>query len=151
MGTRSNIIAQMSDGTWASIYCHWDGYVSHNGEILQNHYDSQDKVEQLIALGDLSSLAPEIGEKHPFEQATNKEYDNWCCAYGRDRNETDCQAQTGVSFYDVLNSQEYVYVWFENKWWIMNRDNTKCVLLASIIENEDEDENFQYSDLPWRK
>ena len=90
-------------------------------------------------------------KKHPFGQATNRNMIIGVARMGRQKRKLIVKHKTGVSFMMFLNSQEYVYVWFENKWWIMNRDNTKCVLLASIIENEDEDENFQYSDLPWRK
>jgi len=43
--------------TIPTIYCHWDGYVNHNGMILKEHYD---KVQELIALGGLSSLESKI-------------------------------------------------------------------------------------------
>jgi len=64
MGTRSRI-AVMHGEVCKSVYCHWDGYLEHNGAILQEHYDSS-KANQLVAMGDLSSLRPEIGVKHPF-------------------------------------------------------------------------------------
>ena len=34
MGTRSTIALEYADGTVEQVYCHWDGYVSHNGLIL---------------------------------------------------------------------------------------------------------------------
>ncbi len=37
MSTRSRIAIENVDNTVTSIYCHFDGYVSHNGDILQNH------------------------------------------------------------------------------------------------------------------
>ena len=67
MSTRSDIIVQRADGKWHRIYCHSDGYLSHNGQILFDHYNSQAKAESLVQLGDLSLLGPEIGVKHPFE------------------------------------------------------------------------------------
>ncbi len=66
MGTRSRI-AVMHGSVAKSVYCHWDGYLEHNGTILQEHYDSS-KANHLVALGDLSSLRPELGEKHAFSQ-----------------------------------------------------------------------------------
>jgi len=57
MGTRSRIGVMHGDNV-KSVYCHWDGYLEHNGVILQEHYDSA-KANQLVALGDLSSLKPD--------------------------------------------------------------------------------------------
>ena len=95
MGTRSRI-AVMHGEVCKSIYCHWDGYLEHNGAILQEHYDSA-KANQLVALGDLSSLRPEIGVKHPFscldaEAGSDYEerYGDMCTFYDRDRGETEC-------------------------------------------------------------
>jgi hypothetical protein len=56
MSTRSRIAIEKQDGTVDSIYCHFDGYLSNNGEKLQNHYSTKEQLEQLIALGDISSL-----------------------------------------------------------------------------------------------
>ena len=49
MATRSKIAIEDQDGTVRSIYCHWDGYPSHHGPILLEHYTTQEKVESLIA------------------------------------------------------------------------------------------------------
>lgn len=68
MGTRSRIGLELPDGTFGSIYCHWDGYPGYNGKILLGHYSDPAKVEELISLGDLSSLGAEIGEKHDFNR-----------------------------------------------------------------------------------
>lgn len=67
MGTRSDIIVRRTDGSWKRIYCHWDGYLEHNGKILFEHYNSQELAEALVAPGDLSSLGEIVGEKHPFD------------------------------------------------------------------------------------
>ncbi len=55
MATRSRIAIETQDGI-ISIYCHWDGHIETNGVILSQYYRTKDKVEELIALGDLSSL-----------------------------------------------------------------------------------------------
>ncbi len=47
MGTRSDIIVNRTDGKWARIYCHWDGYIEHKGKILFENYSSQEKAEAL--------------------------------------------------------------------------------------------------------
>jgi hypothetical protein len=56
MGTRSTIALEFADGTVEQVYCHWDGYLEHNGKILAEHYMDPFKVKELLALGGFSSL-----------------------------------------------------------------------------------------------
>ena len=98
------------------IYCHWDGYPSHNGKILLEHYADEAKILNLMDLGDLSSLGPEIGERHDF-QSPNK---NWCTSYSRDRGELEAKAQVSSSEEDFKNldhGSEYKYLFKNNKWY----------------------------------
>ena len=117
MGTRSRIAAQMADGSFASIYCHWDGYPSHNGAVLLAHYATPDKVARLIRLGDLSVLAasPAKPKGHTFTAPVG----GHCVAYGRDRGEKDCRALTGPTLASVTPDggwEEYIYVWRNGAW-----------------------------------
>lgn len=67
MATRSYIGKLESNGNTVSyIYCHWDGYLSHNGEILQEHYNDVDEVDQLLKLGDISALEPALEGCKPY-------------------------------------------------------------------------------------
>jgi len=124
MSTRSNIAMVHEDGKVESIYCHWDGYPSHNGKILLGHYQDKEKVKQLLALGSLSFLSEEIGEKHDFDEA-NKEHPDWCCAYGRDRGETDVESRMTDSVEEYLqeDTEEYTYVFFDGVWMFREYDN----------------------------
>jgi hypothetical protein len=56
MGTRSTIALEFADGTVQQVYCHWDGYLEHNGQILLKHYSDPFKLRDLIDLGGFSSL-----------------------------------------------------------------------------------------------
>jgi hypothetical protein len=118
MGTRSTIAIQNEDGSVTGIYCHWDGYLSHNGQILQDHYNDESKVRELIALGDISSLGKEIGTKHNFDNAPRNE----CNAYGRDRGETGCEASTAHNWRQFIteNGQEYDYLFVPGTGWQVN-------------------------------
>ena len=60
MGTRSTIALEFADGTVEQVYCHWDGYLDHNGQLLQAHYMDPFKVKQLLALGAFSSLTDTV-------------------------------------------------------------------------------------------
>jgi hypothetical protein len=60
MGTRSTIALEYADGTVGQVYCHWDGYLAHNGKILDNFYMDPFKVRDLIEGGDMSSLSDSV-------------------------------------------------------------------------------------------
>ena len=72
MATRSLIGMNLDNGITKIIYCHWDGYPEHNGQLLVNNYNSPSAVFDLMGLGDLSSLDVTLDQ---------------CKAYHRDRNE----------------------------------------------------------------
>jgi hypothetical protein len=101
--------------TVRAVYCHWDGYLEHNGAILHKHYAASPKVNNLIALGDISSLKNEIGEKHDFSRldSTLPEaeyealYGNMTTFYGRDRGETG----TEFKVFKTLAEAEDHYTW----------------------------------------
>ena len=55
MATRSRIGIQLSDNSVLSVYHHWDGYPQWLGRILKTHYNTKEKVADLIDGGDMSS------------------------------------------------------------------------------------------------
>jgi hypothetical protein len=61
MATRSRLGYQLPDGSILSIYCHYDGYLEHNGVKLQEHFNTDEKVKELIDLGDISCLWTNAG------------------------------------------------------------------------------------------
>ena len=128
MGTRSRI-AVMHGEVCKSVYCHWDGYLQYNGSLLQKHYDSA-KANNLVALGDLSSLKPNIGEAHPFgyhgsdisKEDYEKQFGEMCTFYARDRGETGTEFKTAHSFEEFLEQVanccgEYYYVMKDGVWY----------------------------------
>lgn len=56
MATRSAIGYALPNGKVRAVYCHWDGYPSHQLPILNEHYNSVRKVQALIRPGSMSSL-----------------------------------------------------------------------------------------------
>lgn len=149
MATRSTIAILREDGSVAKIYCHWDGYLENNGRILLEHYDTAEKVEQLIALGDLSSLGKTIGSKHPFNTfdqssltaediviAERARAENMCTAYGRDRGEADTQAKVYhslVSYENLVEFEEYNYVFMHGEWAVMADYNVPAAGLTKGV------------------
>jgi hypothetical protein len=62
MGTRSTIAIEFADNSVSQIYCHWDGYLENNGQILRDNYTDPYRVRELIDLGDFSSLRETVEE-----------------------------------------------------------------------------------------
>ena len=146
MGTRSDIIVEGRDGKFRRIYCHWDGYLEHNGRILQEHYTSQEKCDALAALGDLSSLNENIGVKHSFERpiqsdkgytAFMRRHGKSCTAYGRDRGEHETDAKVGDTLQAVWPEEdtwtEFVYAWRRDldagRWFVCSADEGTQALI----------------------
>ena len=158
MGTRSMIaIENPHSKAVKSVYCHWDGYLEHNGSILNTHYSNSPKVNNLIALGDLSSLRPEIGEKHLFSsielpkdqrEAHEEAVKDMCTFYTRDRGETAPYKHFGtvkeaVAYYDG-SWCEYFYLFKyddtleSGKWYYRTRENGRWKRLATALKRCDE-------------
>lgn len=111
MGTRSTIALEYANGVVEQVYCHWDGYLEHNGELLAKHYSDPFVLQKLINLGNLSILAEAIEPTGPHD--FNKAQEGVCVFYGRDRQERNQQAEQYKSFaaYEAHgNSEEYDYV-----------------------------------------
>jgi hypothetical protein len=139
-----------------SIYCHWDGYLQHNGSLLEKHYSNSPKVNNLIALGDLSSLRPEIGEKHEFsrldttlpEEEYERLYGDMCTYYTRDRGEDApykhfSTVKEAVAYYDG-SWCEYFYLFKyddtleSGKWFYRTRENGRWKRLATALKRIDQ-------------
>jgi len=136
MGTRSTIAIENADGTVTGIYCHWDGYLSHNGRILAENYTDEAKVRELIGLGDISSLGTEIGTAHDFDNCPAGETN----AYARDRGERDVDARTAHNWRQFVaeNGQEYDYLFTPGKGWQVSTYNG-IYDLARALETETEE------------
>ena len=135
MGTRSRIGVEHPDGSITSIYCHWNGYPEHNGQVLVDNFSDYEKIQQLMNLGDLSSLGSELGEKQDFDNPDRKK--NWCLAYGRDRGETDVEARTHSTVEDFLGfSEEYNYLYRDGEWLVQcNYYSDDFFTVRSVLED----------------
>ena len=152
MGTRSTIALEFADGTVEQVYCHWDGYLAHNGQILLKHYSNPFILRDLIDLGGLSSLRATIGTKHAFSQfdlpkeefkSFVKRTENMCTFYARDRGEK-LVAHKFVDFQDYLahhSYEEYEYI-LRNvngkaTWFVSDHDGAYVELEQAIMDEQD--------------
>jgi hypothetical protein len=141
MGTRSRI-GVMHGTVCKSVYCHWDGYLEHNGTILQEHYNSA-KANHLVALGDLSTLRENIlvpdGVDHSFE----KPLPGTTVFYGRDRGETGTDFKVAHTFAEFLEQVdncggEYYYIMENGEWYcgsMYGEFKGRLVLLSQALES----------------
>lgn len=118
MSTRSTIAIRREDGTMKKIYCHSDGYIEWNGSILQKYYSTADKVEKLLALGNLSTLGPEIKPDDPHDWDLSNHDSRFCRTY-TSRGEA-------LEYLDPGQMEEYNYLYDESEAaWIVSREVCK--------------------------
>lgn len=127
MSTRS-MIGKVYDGKVKAIYCHWDGYPSYTGNMLETYYNNDEIIDELIGLGSLSYIAPRIkpneGEEHSFECPAK----DVTVAYHRDRGEDmqfyeyDSIDKFLYEMYDSTSWIEYLYLWDNGAWKVYERE-----------------------------
>ena len=139
MSTRA-AIAKLNTNTNEAkfIYCHSDGYLEYTGKILNEHYNSEDKVDELLSYGDLSIINENIGEKLdvPFNDYTAFAEKKQCRFYMRDRGEknkeatnlsnTDC-AENALLEYSFENmGVDFIYAFDTRlqKWYVYDNINS---------------------------
>ena len=113
MATRS-VIAKLDDRGIQAIYCHNDGYLSNNGKILDQHYQNEVKVDNLIAQGDCISLKDTIKDT---------------IFYHRDRGEDNKEAVNLNNETKLLEhafescDAEVVYMFAYGSWYVYDNSN----------------------------
>ena len=67
MGTRSYIGKDIGNGKYSVIFCQLESYLETTGRLLTEHYNTPEKVDALLALGDICFLGEKIepDPRHP--------------------------------------------------------------------------------------
>ena len=99
MGTRSTIALEFAASTVEQVYCHWDGYLEHNGAILTQHYMDPFKVKELLALGAMSSLCETV------EETKGGAYHHW-----RGEELMINKYKNADEYFDCSQQEEYDYI-----------------------------------------
>jgi len=132
MGTRSTIAIEFADASVSQVYCHWDGYLEHNGELLATCYTDPFKVRDLIDLGDFSSL------RETVEETKEGAYND------------DCQARRYMNrdeYFEECQQEEYDYLLTAQTGWLVRcyASEGKWVTLGEakgLIERMNESECY---------
>lgn len=136
MATRSTIAVIMPDKTVQQVYCHWDGYVSHNGRILTESYNTFEAAAALVALGDISVLTGRITPIGPH--SFDKPEDGTTIYYGRDRGETGCDVRV---FRDIkvfskeCQEEEFNYL-FDNGRWLVSEEGREYEEVEAVMAED---------------
>ena len=119
MGTRSRIGIELADKSVLSIYQHWDGYPSWTGRILNTHYNTKEKVSELIDGGDCSSIWTKdrwTGKELAQHVIENKESEEYGPQYYSQRGE-DCPPRLDKNLKQFIeNGEEYGYIYRNGEW-----------------------------------
>lgn len=121
MGTRSRIGIQLKNNSIVSVYCHWDGYPEFNGRILRDHYDTVEKVRDLIDGGNISALHTNAGWNNETLPEVGPLYYT-----SRGESIEDNAPRYDDDIFDFLkkeNNEEYAYIFSVNNKWVCTKMN----------------------------
>lgn len=104
MSTPATIGIERKNGLKTFITVNFDGYMEHTGKMLLKHYNTTEAIEELLALGDLSSIGETLDE---------------CIAYNRDRNESWEETMPRTHTLEQEKEARYAahtYIWNGQDW-----------------------------------
>jgi len=136
MATRSRIGIALQDDSILSVYHHWDGYPTWLGRILKTHYNTKEKVADLIDGGDMSSCwtNERWGDVNEYGGQMKKEVEEYGPQYYSQRGE-NCPPRYDLNETEFLSKgEEYSYI-FRNGEWVcydMNEFNDNDPELVEI-------------------
>lgn len=143
MSTRCAIAISQEDGTIKAIYCHHDGYVAGVGTILAGWYNTQEKAEALLELGDLNSLGTKLAPEPEMDHNYNHTQENVTVAYHRDRGE---HLEPARIYRDIINFKkhgmsdfgaDYLYLYADGKWSVYGLANKPEFIGINFIINKE--------------
>ena len=120
MATRSRIGIELKDGSILSAYHHWDGYPEWLGRQLMEHYNTRDKVTELIDGGDMSVCLTDEGEPSP--------------RYYSQRGE-DCPPRLDKDMEEFFaDGEEYSYIFRNDNWFAYDMHQFEDMIAPEPIE-----------------
>lgn len=109
MITSASIGYKSERGKVAYVECRFDGYLSHVGRLLVEHYNDLDKMVRLLCGGDIVSLREDL-EDTIFENPKD---------YGRP-NEHQAKVAKSVGDYLLYGNGDYKYLFDGDKWYVVD-------------------------------
>jgi hypothetical protein len=116
MSTRSYIGKLNKDNTITAIYCHFDGYPSSVGALLYVFYNTEEKLNELLGLGDLRSLESDLETTEAFEENLGGD------TYSMDE------------YLNENSYADYLYLFKNNEWFVKSDSTTSFVPLENYVK-----------------
>ena len=114
MSTRSRIGIKLTDGSILSAYHHWDGYPEWLGVTLKEHYNTYDKVAELIDGGNMSSCYSD--NEYDYEKQEFVKQDPKPSYYGGDDEAPRLSNNFTQFAFDSKAGEEYLYLFEDDAW-----------------------------------
>ena len=128
MSTRSRIGLELSDGSILSVYHHWDSYTSWLCRILNTHYNTKDKVAELIDGGDMSSCWTDTPFDH--DGKPSKYGPNYYSQRG-----DDCPPRLDKDMDEFFaDGEEYSYIFRNGNWYAYDMHQFEDMVAPEPIE-----------------
>jgi len=128
MATRSRIGIELKDGSILSAYHHWDGYPEWLGRILTTHYNTKEKVSELIDGGDMSScwtesswgsVRPDLGYGPEYYSARGE----------------DCPPRLDADMDEFFSdNEEYSYIFRNGNWYAYDMHQFEPMVAPEPVE-----------------
>lgn len=136
MSSRAYICIQKENNTYLGIYLHNDGYLSNAGSILFDYYQNEKKVNELINLGDLLILKPNLYPNQKFIHSFNNPQIGVSLFYQRDGNYQNINSRI-INLKNLTNDYwiEHCYVYGLNHKWYYFENKTRLILLEEALNN----------------
>ena len=117
--TGSLIAKQISPDAYRTVFCQIEGHLESQGDMLVKHFDTPEKVDELLSLGDLYVLYPQLTPDPSRKHSMEERQQNVTVAYRRDLGETDMDAE--IHTLEELDSPdgliEFVYIFdLDHQW-----------------------------------
>ncbi len=129
MSTRSRIGIELSDGSILNCYHHWDGYPEWLGRILKTHYNTREKVAELIDGGDMSSCWTDSRWDDSADGSYGPQYYS--------QRGDNCPPRLDADLCEYLlpeNIEEYSYLFRNGEWVCYSMNQFDDSKLPEIVE-----------------
>jgi hypothetical protein len=131
MSTRSRIGLELPDGSILSAYHHWDGYPSWLGRILNTHYNTKEKVAELIDGGDMSSCWTNERWTNDLLDRHKEEYGPQYYSQRGEDSPPRLDADMDEFFSD---NEEYSYIFRNGNWYAYDMHQYEDMVAPESVE-----------------
>ena len=135
MSTRAWIAKEVDNGKYRSIYCHSDGYLSHTGMILLKHYDTEEKLDELLKLGDISLIGGVLAPDPTKPHNRVEQQEGVTLAYGRDIGKKN--VETRERSYSAITTEtncDHTYIFTRDQKWTFVKLGQQMLEIKDLAE-----------------